>query len=500
MFAFVIQLRNAFSGITPPFLSTAFARRVASVLVLFLVSSSVILPNLSSPRLTVFDEVYFIPAAQKYLNHVFFLEPHPPLGKLLIAVGQAWLHPEGPSNSVVDTDKMDVDWDSNEDILGYRLVPAFLGVLNPIIVFLIVAIVLRSNLFALILGILVALDNALLIQSRAALLDSILLFFCLASIFAFFYQNHRLNRSWGKFLLISAIWGALAGCAANVKLTGLFVGVLVPVFALRLLWNRQWIRTAVFLFVFASFFLIVFLGLWQIHFATVTKMGNNNYGISEQYLRIFNGAEQPDAITLFVVQMTNAFEFQHRYESGVPKLDLGKPDEIGSPWFWWPFGGRAISYRWETPDNGTSYRYMYLLGNPVTWLVSLLGVAFGTALIMGDFLFQFIPRGHRLWLYLFVMIYWAYMIPMMFITRVMYLYHYFPPLTIGVMLFGVVVWEARAVPWWVKRMGILLALILGIVAFWYYSPFTYFQLLTPQEFIFRNIWPGWDLRCVGCST
>ena len=489
-----------FSFKQPQFLTTPFARRVASCLVIFITSTLLILPNLSYPRLTIFDEVYFIPAAQKYLNHVFFLEPHPPLGKLLIAAGQYWLHPDAPSNSVVDSDKMDKDWDSNEDILGYRLVPAFLGILNPLLIFLILAIALRRNEYAFVLGMGVAFDNALLIQSRAALLDSSLLFFCLASVFAFLYQNHRLNRPVWKFLLISAIWGAVAACAANVKLTGLFVLILVPVLVVRLLRIRQFARTLLCLLVFGIVFAGVFLGLWQIHFSIATQMGNNNYGASEEYLKILSGDNQPDALTRFVIEMRDAFDFQRRYESGVPKLDLGKPDEIGSPWYWWPFGGRAISYRWETPDNGVSYRYSYLIGNPVTWLVSLLGVLFGTAIIMGDLLFRFIPQGHRFWLYLFAALYWAYMVPMMFITRVMYLYHYFPPLTMGVVLFGVVLWEAQTLPIVVKRSILILVLIAGIIAYWIYSPFTYFQLITPQEFMLRNIWSGWDMRCAGCSS
>ena len=302
MFSFVSAIQSAI-------LSTPFARRAASVLVLFVISASLIFPNLSYPRLTIFDEVYFIPAAQKYLNHVFFLEPHPPLGKLLIAAGQAWLHPDAPSNSVVDTDKMDKDWDPDEDILGYRLVPALLGVLNPILIFLILAIVLRSNLYALILGLVVALDNALLIQSRAGLLDSILLFFCLASIFTFLYQNHRLNRPWWKFLLLTVIWGAVTACAANVKLTGLFVGILVPVFALRLLLARQFMRTLIFLLVFAGIFVIVFFGLWQVHFSIAHKIGNNDYGITEEYKRILSGDDQPDPATRFIIEMSNAFEF-----------------------------------------------------------------------------------------------------------------------------------------------------------------------------------------------
>ncbi len=39
------------------------------------------------------DENYHIASAQKYINGVFFMEPHPPLGKLFIALGELILNP-----------------------------------------------------------------------------------------------------------------------------------------------------------------------------------------------------------------------------------------------------------------------------------------------------------------------------------------------------------------------------------------------------------------------
>src|SRR4051794_39635298 len=43
------------------------------------------------PTVTFWDESYHIPSAAKYLQGVFFMEPHPPLGKMLIAWGEKLL-------------------------------------------------------------------------------------------------------------------------------------------------------------------------------------------------------------------------------------------------------------------------------------------------------------------------------------------------------------------------------------------------------------------------
>ncbi len=475
-------------------------RRLIACSLLMFISAFLILPNLGYPRAIIFDETYFIPTSQKYLNGVFFLEPHPPLAKLLIALGQHLYAPDQPANDFTTVEKIDRDWPSEVDITGYRIMPAFFGILIPPILFLILCGVLGYDLVAFAFALVIAFDNMLIVQSRAGLQDSILLFFCLASILGFVITNRKLDWRFGVLVALSATWGALTGAAASVKLTGLFVVVLAVIYGFRLLWARDIRRLIVFGVVFGLMFAVVYLGLWAIHFSIARQIiGTQDYGISEVHKQILNGELNPDPLTRFVIQMQDAVAYQHRYEAGVPKLDLTKPDEIGSPWYWWPFGGRTINYRWETPD-GKAYRYIYLISNPITALISLLGVLLGTALIAGDLLFRFLPAERRSWLYIFVALYWAYMIPMMFIERVMYLYHYMPPLVIGVFLFALVLLEAKTLGQKVKR-GVLVAIVLlAIVAFWVYKPLTYYEPLTGPQFQQRNIWPAWDLHCVGCSN
>ncbi|MBI5035539.1 MAG: phospholipid carrier-dependent glycosyltransferase [Chloroflexi bacterium] len=480
-------------------LGTRRRRQFWGCVALWLLSVFLIFPNLGSPRAIVFDETYFIPTTQKYLNGVFFLEPHPPLAKLLITAGQLAWDPEIRPSEFITVEKIDRDWSPDWDITGYRFAPAIFGTLIAPLTFLILSIVLESLVLAFLFSVPVVFDNALIVQSRAALIDSFLLVFALASILVFAYLSRRVDWRWRPLILHSLLWGVLAGCAASVKLTGLAVLALLGLYGLKLLWARQIKRGLVVGTFFSIAFLITYLGLWVIHFSVVTHIiGSQDYGISEQHKQILNGEVTVDPVTRLVVQMKDAVDYQRRYEAGVPKLDLTKPDEIGSPWYWWMVGGRAIDYRWETPD-GKAHGYVYLLGNPMTWLVSLLGVILGTALILIDLLFAVLGSGQRQWLYSLVALYWGYMIPIMFIERVMYLYHYLLPMIIGVMLFALVFVFARRISWNAKRVSLTVIVILVIVAFWAYKPFTYNELLTSAQFQQLNIWAGWGLQCVGCQ-
>ncbi len=476
----------------------AAIRRTVAIALLLALASALVLTDLSRPQAIVFDETYFIPAAQRYLNGVFFLENHPPLGKLLVALGQKLAHPDAPSNEFLNDEKIQGDWPQGLDITGYRLAPAFFGILIPALLFMIGVLIFGNELYAFILALLVAFDNALLVQSRAALLDSILIFFCLATTLAFVYIAGRKRLSTTIFIALVALWGVLQGAAASVKLTGLYVATLAAIYGLQLLKRREMRRSVLFAVVFGIAAMATFGGIWQIHFALGGRLGENTYGISDTQKSILTGSITVDPLTRFAIQFKEGMSYSLHYGEGVPRLDLAKPGETGSPWFWWLAGGRAIDYRWETPD-GVSYRYSYLIGNPVTWLISLLGVLAGTALVLADVLLRFLPVGRRRWLYTFVALYWSYMIPMMLITRVMYLYHYLPPMIVGIVLFGIVLWEAKMLSAHAKRDILVVSTILLLASFLALKPFTYYEPLTKAQFQARNVWPAWDLRCVNCS-
>ena len=174
--------------------------------------------------------------------------------------------------------------------------------------------------------------------------------------------------------------------------------------------------------------------MWEIHFGLAKEVINDQYyGVPDVQKGILFDAQSSWFIT-FPLELEDAFRYEINYNNVVSPLKLGDPNEIGSPWYEWILGGKAIDYRWETPD-GIHYSYSYLVGNPITWFISLLGVIFGTSLVISDFIFKFLAKNKlRASIYAFVSTYWAYIIPFWFINRVMYLYHYLPAMIMGLII------------------------------------------------------------------
>src|SRR3989337_2489893 len=102
---------------------------------LWILTTGLIFFKLGYPQAIIFDETYFIPSAQKYLNGVFFQENHPPLGKLLIAAGEA-IYSRGQTRpDFITVEKIPGGWPSNFDITGFRVAPAFFGTFVPLFLF-----------------------------------------------------------------------------------------------------------------------------------------------------------------------------------------------------------------------------------------------------------------------------------------------------------------------------------------------------------------------------
>ena len=84
----------------------------------------------------IWDEIYHVASAYKYLNGVFYMEPHPPLGKLLIALGEYILS----SNELTDLSPL-LDHEAASpfpevfDFSGVRLFPVLFAALTPLLFF-----------------------------------------------------------------------------------------------------------------------------------------------------------------------------------------------------------------------------------------------------------------------------------------------------------------------------------------------------------------------------
>ncbi len=183
--------------------------------------------NLGYPKKLVFDETYYVKDAWTLWNtgvekawpqnantafeagHVngYLVDPsfvvHPPLGKWIIGFGM-WLF--GPSNS-----------------FSWRISVAILGIAAVGLIMLIARILFQTRVWALVSGLLFAIDGHAIVLARTGLLDGILMFFALLAFY--FLLRHLQTRSlatptWRQPWLIAV--GIALGAASAVKWSGVY--------------------------------------------------------------------------------------------------------------------------------------------------------------------------------------------------------------------------------------------------------------------------------------
>lgn len=459
--------------------------------------------KLGYPARMIFDEVYHIASAQKYIHGVFFQENHPPLGKMLIALGEVVFDDDQNDNYYVGVDKI-----SGEGVevgfWGYRFFPALFGFGSILLFVLLMKKLLEDQVVAYLLGLIGGLDTAFLIQSRSASLDSFLVFFILLNLLLFF-RLLRITKKRDLSRWHALTFGLAMVSAVLVKATGLIVLLLWPILTYHLWQKFGRSRVLKFLVVAGGVAVVVYSAVWSMHYSLGKKLayGDGYYGASDKAREWIVKREGLGFVEARVVEIEEAIRYSDEYNQNVPALDMKKVDEVGSPWFMWPLGGRTINYRWETPDS-ENYRFIYLVGNPVVWSLSLLGVVLGTSWVVGGVWCWYRPKkkvdGFVLTL---VMMYWAYMFPFMFlIKRVMYLYHYLPALFLGLLILGLVVdrtkyFFGRRVTSVRKRGFVWGLLIVTVAAFWIYKPFVYYLPLNRGAFYSRAISPTWMMDFPG---
>ena len=474
-----------------------------SLIAVSVISFAVFLRDLDKPSLIFWDEHYHLSSAQRYIKGDFFMELHPPLGKLLIALGeQLW---NLDDNKIRYASEIHIpDTTANFSMKGYRFFPALLAALAVPLLFLILLKITGNIFHSLLFSLLYVFDNALVVHFRSAMLDGILVFFSVLAVYA--YMRISAEGSRRISYLAAGLFGFAFACAVASKIVALVLLTLLPLLFLKL-----WPNYLQFLKYLASAscaFLLSYVLIWGIHFQLASKINpaleNGGYfTASEEYKKILNSGENT-SINNFYVMWREALRFSSDHAQGVPKLDLCKDPEDGSPFYFWPFGARSIDYVREevSPKN---FRYLYLQANPVVWLIGLLGVLMASAICLADVFFASpIKLKSRFTLNTFLALYYAYMIGVSQVGRVMYLYHYFIPLVISLILAAIVFYEVRTIGKFTitaKVKNILASLMIMIVisSFVWYSPLTYFHAISNAELKKRALLSIWDLRCFGCQ-
>jgi hypothetical protein len=466
--------------------------------------------NYSEPQSLFWDENYHIASAQKYLNKVFFMEPHPPLGKLLIALGEAIID-ANQDDAVFKGMDQGKSLPKDFSFSGYRFFPVLFAWAAAPLFFLILFYLTRKPLVSFLISLCYIFDNALIVHSRGAMLEGIQIFFLLLTIFFVIVLYRRLQN----YLWVGGVpyfCGIALAAAITTKATSL---IILPFFLVLVPVLRGQARLAVkVLFQIGSASVLTYCLVWQIHFALGRKVepslpNQGFYQASEETKKIIKEGIPSNPLN-FTTLLSDSLRFFTHYERGVPKMNLCNNLENGSLPYLWPLGARSISYRWD--KKGDAVRYTYLQVNPVVWLVGLLGLIFS-----GAFLLVWLAGRIELdqeWLLFsgaFFMLWLGYMAVMVSLDRVMYLYHYFIPLLFTLILaamvsrkfdFSAIFSRLRFSDENVKLTWIIFSVSFAVsifAVFRFYSPLTYAEPLTNQQLASRNILSLWDLHCPDCK-
>ena len=243
------------------------------------------------------DEAHFGKFGSYYLRHEFYHDVHPPLGKMLVGLSGylagyngSWDFPSGQ------------DYPDYIDFVKMRMFnAAFSAMCVPFAYFTAKAIG-YSLPSVWLFTIMVLFENSYATLGRFILLDSMLLFFTVTSMFSFvMYHNQRKNpfgRKWWKWMLIT---GLNLGCVISVKMVGLFMIMVVGIYTFVDLWTLMsdkkiswkayaghWLARIICLIIAPC---LVFMFCFKIHFDLLTNSGTGDAMMPSLFQANLNGSK-----------------------------------------------------------------------------------------------------------------------------------------------------------------------------------------------------------------
>jgi dolichyl-phosphate-mannose--protein O-mannosyl transferase len=468
------------------------------IFAVLIIAASTYVFNYYNPSAVFWDENYHIASAQKYIDGVMYMEPHPPLGKLFIALGEVILHP----NDAIDTAYfLDTDYikkfPKDYSFVGMRLFPTLFGGAASALFFLILYRFSRQMQLSFLFTSMYLFANAFILQSRSAMLESTQMFFIFATILWFAVLFDRDKKGYKDYLIL----GVLVGLSTAVKLNGLILILLYP-----FLYFYNLDKASIFLHVrefilkgltVAVGIIAVFTVVFYIHFILADTMGVKSYKASAEYKQILKDKATAD-ISNFPIMIKDNIRYIREYSKTVPRYNPCKKVENGSLAATWPFGNKSINYRWGKKDGKVSYLYLQI--NPMIWFSVVAAMIIAFAMIISKFIFGLHVKDRRLFYLIatFSGMYASYMITMFNIERVMYLYHYFIALFFGVfvlfLLLNYLFKEAIEKESKIFYIAVVIFVLEIIYCYYYFAPFTYFKPLTTMEFFDRQWFDFWKLK------
>ncbi len=348
--------------------------------------------HLSYPSEVVFDEVHFVTQARHYLHGEPFLDPHPPLAKLLIAAGIAIFG--------------DKPW-------AWRVGNAVLGTLLVGVTYLLGRRMFGNRLAGTLAASAVLFDGLFLVDSRVGVIDIVYLTFAACSYLLLFrfIQTDDLIDARRTLLLLGITLGLCLG-------------------------SKLYVPAAVFLLV---------AGFLAYHCYRTAARSPSAYTASAMALICGTSATVYLAVFLphFLLGWWRGVGDLLAYYGGVvwyEKSVYSATHPYSAPWWSWPLMLRPIAYWQRFPPHG-DVAVIWGGGNPILWWGAFAAIAI-TAVKWkrrGGLARAFLLSGYVLYLAIWVPI-----------GRTLFLYHYMPAVYCGFLALADALtqcWLGRAERW-----------------------------------------------------
>ncbi|KAF9408717.1 hypothetical protein BGZ94_002217 [Podila epigama] len=240
--------------------------------------------HIGYPTSVVFDEVHFGGFASKYIRGRFFMDVHPPLAKMLIAL-TGWLFGLDSNFTFAE---IGMDYLAPKvPYVAMRMLSGLMGVAVVPMAYYTIKNSGHSLHASILAAVLVLFENSIVTQSRLILLDSPLIFFTAFTALAWVnFHNQRKDPFSDEWLIWLFLTGLGLGLAFSVKWVGLFIIATIGTSTLNQLWvlwgdlkvsPRDWLRH----FMARAFCLIllpslVYMFMFEIHFLILASPGDGD--------------------------------------------------------------------------------------------------------------------------------------------------------------------------------------------------------------------------------
>lgn len=436
--------------------------------------------HFGQPNQIIFDEVYFPKFATDYFTGDYYFDIHPPLAKLMMAGAARLLGTDLPTT--FDFKNISQTYPDNSYKILRFLVSSF-GVILIIGIYFLTKELFHSKWPAFLAGLLAVFENAILVQSRVILTDIFLLAFgVLGLVFIFVSRRKRpFSFSWFAFLILA---GLFLTAAFAVKWTALvFVGVAGIVLLVDWLKNKQFkvfFSQLLILLVVSSLF---YFSIFAVHLKFLTRSGDGDAFMSQSFQRTLIGNPlygNPE------IKPANLFQKFIELNNVMYSANAGlkATHSYGSKWYTWPLLIRPIYY-WFGAGDDVSGR-IYLQGNPLIWWLGFSIIIYWFFWFLGQ-IFQKNKDRDFAAIGFILAGYFCNLLPYVFVSRVSFLYHYFPSLIFLFIAFGFFLWKYfRKYPYLIAAVFLLI-----IASFVFFAPLSYGLSLTEPAFNGRVWLPTW---------